>query len=142
MKAKSVSEEDLNDREIEFIRHHKISIDEVIDVTGMIPIGQKRAMEARGARIAINGARCGNGHRFKTRSNHCPICEPKNLAFERRHSVTAYVYVCVSETNLVKVGFAKDVNDREGRLNREAYASCTNWRLMFSIKTEKAGQVE
>ena len=142
MKAKSLNEKDLNSGEIEFLKRYNISIDEVIDVTGMVRVGQKRAMEAKNARIAINGGRCSKGHRFKTRSNHCPMCEPKNLAFERRHSETAHVYVCASETGFIKIGYAEDPNDREGRLNREAYASRTNWRLIFSIKTENAGKVE
>ena len=142
MKAKTLTERDLRTDELAFIKQHRILITEVIDVTGMISVGRKRAMEAHGARVAINGARCGNGHRLKTRSGHCAQCTPKYLAFERRFSTTAHVYVCVSGTGLVKIGYAKDPTDREGRLNREAYASCTNWRLVFSIPTKEAGRVE
>lgn len=142
MKAKNLTEKDLRADELAFIAHHKISIAEVIDVTGMIPIGQKRAMESATARLAITGRRCTSGHRLKTRSDRCPQCNPKHLAYERRHSETAYVYICASETGLLKIGYAKDIKDREGRLSRESYASCRNWRLIFSMKTEKAGKVE
>jgi T5orf172 domain len=142
VKAKNISEKDLRSDELSFIQLHKISIDEIIDVTGMIRIGQKRAMEAKSARLSINGGGCAKGHRLKTRSNHCPQCDPKNLAFERRHSESAYVYVCESETGLMKIGYAKDPNDRAARLNRESYASCKNWRLIFSAKTENAGRIE
>lgn len=61
MKAKSLNEKDLNSGEIEFLKRYNISIDEVIDVTGMVRVGQKRAMEAKNARIAINGGRCSRG---------------------------------------------------------------------------------
>jgi T5orf172 domain len=142
MKAKKVTEQDLTDVELAFIKRHCISVEEIIDVRGMIPIGQKRAMEVHGARLGISHRSCTKNHRFKTRSNHCPICEPKNLAFERRHSETAFVYACKSETGLIKIGYAKDTQDRKSRLNREAFASCSAWRLIFSLHTEHAGKVE
>lgn len=142
MKAKKVTKGDLTAQEIEFLAHHKISIEEVINVEGMIKIGQKRAMEAVSARISIGGGICNYGHRLKTRSGHCPQCEPKNLAFEKRHSTTAFVYVCVSEKGFVKIGYAADPSDREGRLNRESYASCQRWRLVFKKQFENAGRVE
>ncbi|MET4367022.1 putative GIY-YIG superfamily endonuclease [Bradyrhizobium sp. LB8.2] len=142
MKAKQIIEQDLSVAEIAFIKQHGISIKEIIDVGSMIPIGQKRAMEAKGARLCITNRSCSKGHRFKTRSNHCPVCEPKNLAFEKRHSEKAFVYVCRSGTGLVKIGYAADPQERKSRLNREAFASCSNWQLVFKIETEKAGKVE
>ena len=142
MKAKFLTENDLHASELRFIQLHDISINEVIDVTGMIPIGAKRAMEAKNARLAIGRGLCKKGHRLKTRSNHCPQCTPKNLAFEKRHSQTAHVYVCSSSTGLMKIGYAKDPSDRAARLNRESYASCNDWQLIFSMKLENAGSVE
>lgn len=142
MKARHITEQDLSTTEIAFIKQHGISIDEILDVRGMIPIGQKRAMEAKSARLSITDRSCRKGHRFKTRSNHCPVCEPKNLAFEKRHNEKAFVYVCKSETGLVKIGYAADPQDRQSRLNRESFASCSRWQLVFKVETEKAGKVE
>ena len=115
MKAKKITEQQLSEDELAFIKKYGISIDQIIDVRGMIPIGQKRAMEAHEARLAINGGSCRMNHRLRTRSNHCPVCEPKNLAFEKRHSELAFVYICKSATGLIKIGFAKDPRDRESR---------------------------
>jgi hypothetical protein len=142
MKAKGVTAQDLTGDELTFLKHHNITLAEVIDVTGMIRVGQKRAMEASSARLSITGKRCNRGHRFKTRSGHCPVCDSKHLAFESRHSNTAYVYVCTSQPGLTKVGYADDPDDRLARLNREAHASRTNWKLVFAETYEKAGKVE
>ncbi len=136
VKAKQITEQDLSAAEIAFIKQHGIFIEEIIDVGGMIPIGQKRAMEAKGARLCITKRSCGKGHRLETRSNHCPVCAPKNLAFEKRHSEKAFVYVCRSGTGLVKIGYAADPQERNSKLNREAFASCSNWQLVFKIETE------
>lgn len=143
MKAKKISEHDLKPNELEFIRRYGISIDQILDVRGMIPIGQRRALEASGCRLGLTDRRCRTGqHRLKTRSGHCPMCSPKNLAFEKRHSETADVYVCSSQTGLVKVGCAADPKEREKRLNREKFASCRTWQLEFSVRTERAAKVE
>jgi hypothetical protein len=42
MKARSLTEKDLRADELVFIKQHRISISEVVDVTGMARIGQKR----------------------------------------------------------------------------------------------------
>lgn len=142
MKAKSVTEDDLVSSEIEFLGHHGISIDEVIDVTGMARIGQKRAMEARNARVAFGDAHCRQGHRLKTRTGHCPVCEPKKLASERPHGAESSVYLCASDNGLIKIGYSVDPKERVSRLNREKFASCSSWRLVFALQADEAGEVE
>jgi len=142
MKATQVTESDLTSDELRFLRDQNICIEQVLHTKGMIKIGHKRALEAKGAKLGINGSTCVSGHRLRTRSDHCPQCRPANLAFEARHSTKAFVYVCQSETDLIKIGFSTDVNDRIRRHNRECHASCSNWKLLFSFETEKAGKVE
>lgn len=143
MKARQATSADLVPGELTFLSSQGLTVDDVLDVRGPFSqIGRKRAIEHHNKALGLTDVPCIRGHRLRTRSGHCVQCSPTALVYEKRHRQTAFVYVCQSETGLVKIGFASDVSDRAARLCREQYASCKRWKLVFSIKTNNAGKVE
>jgi hypothetical protein len=143
MKAKQAIPEDLLATELEFLSMQRLSVDDVLDVRGPFSqIGRKRALEHYKKSIGLTDVRCSRGHRLRTRAGHCVQCNPATLAYEKRHRQTAFVYVCQSETGLIKIGFSSEVSQRAASLSRDAYASCKNWRLVFQVSTRMAGKVE
>ncbi|HYD94802.1 MAG TPA: GIY-YIG nuclease family protein [Noviherbaspirillum sp.] len=127
-----------------FLAHHNIPLSQVFDAKGRT-IGECKAMmEALAAIIAINAVPCKKGgHRIRTRSNHCPVCDPAKVSFMRRHVEPGYVYIALSQRgNLVKVGTTIDIDSRQKNLNSYAYGDRRDWQIKHFKKFAKAGEAE
>lgn len=139
----------LTDEEKSFIKKHNLSPSDFYDARGEITKVYHDKAKALGCRFVIN--QCQHGHRLKTRSGHCIVCQPANIAFQNRHSSGGVVYVAVSG-KYTKVGMIDNKRNssmkllahREYQLNSEGgYAGRTGWTLIKSWKVEKdAGRIE
>ena len=100
-------------------------------------------MRALGMLVAW-GPPCKKGrHRLRSRSNHCIICSPKSLSFQKRFSDPAIVYVANSlNLNLVKVGISDTLQNRIKQLNNQRLGGVTDWSVQFQVKCDNAGRVE
>lgn len=80
------------------------------------------------ARPCMNG-----GHRIKTRSGHCVVCNPANMTFQKRYNGSGALYVARSK-NCTKVGVVDDISNldhREYCLNMyEGYGGVADWKIV------------
>lgn len=91
------------------------------------------------------------GHRLKTRSGHCIICNPARIAFQKRETIKGVLYIATSGV-YCKVGvidYTSGYNSeylihRIGQLNSEGgYAGITGWKLYKAWNiSENVGKVE
>ena len=134
----------LTKTQIKFLDQHNISIDQVFDATGLSQMGYSELMKEGGFVVATGVSRCKKGnHSLKTRSGHCVMCNPANLAFQKRHEIAGDLYVLYSSSKrLVKVGVAGDADERVISANKQAYGDINDWKLKFSIRVNNAGQAE
>lgn len=139
----------LTNEEKEFLKKHNLSPKDFYYAVGEpVTVYHDKAKKA-GCLFVINS--CQHGHRLKTRSGHCIVCNSKYLSFQKRESGAGIVYVAISG-KYCKVGVtdekqkrnSESIGDREYRLNMEGgYASRTGWRTIKYWPLEKnVGKVE
>jgi hypothetical protein len=91
----------------------------------------------------VLGATCRGGHRLRTRAGHCVICKPAALGFVRRSEAGGTVYIAVSrKQNLVKVGYATDLERRHKQFQKSKYAGADDWVLRWKYESAHAGRLE
>lgn len=129
--------------EISFLQQHGIALSAVSDARGLGTDERRALMRRQGTLIAI-GAPCKeSGHRLRTSAGHCVMCDPKKIAFARRHRSPGQVYVARSVAlTLIKVGSAKDAVGRIAQLNSETYGGGRDWQLVGVYDCPEAGKVE
>lgn len=134
----------LNRIEIEFLMHHKILPSDLFNCNGGSVAFYKTTMKKLGKSIAFNCTPCKNrGHRLRERHNHCIMCKPSNIAFQKRNSASGFVYIAQSSSSkLLKVGFTNDCEDREYMLNYTEYGGNNDWRMLFIVHSKLAGRLE
>jgi hypothetical protein len=134
----------LTKTQIKFLNQHGIGIHEVFDATGLSISEYGELMKEGGYVVATGVFRCKKGnHSLKTRSGHCVMCNPANLAFQKRHEIPGDLYVMYSASKrLVKVGVAGDAYEREISANKQSYGSVDDWKLKFFVRVLNAGQAE
>jgi hypothetical protein len=107
-----------------FLNSQKISLRDVLDVSGMKKNQYQAVMDKTGQHFTFGGSRpCGaGGHTLRTKAGHCIQCETSRIAFALRSSAQAYVYIAGSYAQkLIKVGTTKDLDDRVVKLNTDRY---------------------
>ena len=134
----------LNKYQIKFLEQHNIAISQVFDATGLSKSEYKGLMKEGGFVVATGVSRCKKGnHSLKTRSGHCAICNPANLAFQMRHEISGDLYVLYSSSKrVVKVGVAGDAEERVISANKQSYGNVDDWKLKFYVNVLNAGQAE
>ena len=134
----------LTKTQIKFLDQHNISINQVFDATGLSKVKYNELMKEGGFIVASGVSRCKKGnHSLKTRSGHCVICNPANLAFQMRHEISGDLYVLYSSSKrLVKVGVAGDADERVISANKQSYGDINDWKLKFSVRVVNAGRGE
>lgn len=127
-----------------FLAQHEIPLDKVFDATGMKRARYSSIMKSIGASIAIGVTPCsGFGHTMRDRAGHCVICAPLNITFKKRHEEVAQIYVATSKrSSLVKIGIAKDTQERIRNINYYGYGGAHDWEIIFVKTTKDAGRVE
>jgi hypothetical protein len=136
----------LTDEEIQFLRWHNLSQEDVYDGRHQSKRSREAAAKSTGKDLILvrtSSACRAAGHRIKTRAGHCFQCDPLNLVYLRRHSTPGYVYVAGSLSGrAIKIGTAGDIPQRERQLRAERYAGFADWEVLFSIQVREAGRVE
>ena len=133
-----------------FIKAQGLDASDFIDVRGMGgPKNYHDTVKAKGYMYVISNY-CTQGHRLKTRSGRCIICDTRNIAFQKRDSIGGTIYIAVSG-KYCKVGIidnkrnSQDVlSHREFQVNSEGgYGGREGWRMIKSWNVERnLGKVE
>ncbi|SFD39644.1 DUF3553 domain-containing protein [Massilia yuzhufengensis] len=133
----------LSNAERAFLARHQIAVSQVVDARGLGKQARSDLMRSRAAVLAI-GAPCEKqGHRLRISPGHCAVCDPKKIAFARRHRAPGQVYVARSSAmTLTKIGSSVDANGRVAQLNSERYGGAVDWRLIGVCDCNEAGRVE
>mgnify|MGYP002737603405 FL=1 len=134
----------LTQEHLDFMMRHNISMEEVLDATGMRYVEYKHYMKEYDFLLAYGVTPCQKaGHTFRTRYNHCVMCDPSKIAYVKRKNLSGYVYVAISlKEDLVKIGCAKDCKKRMSSLNRQNYGGVSDWQLVAYFYHEKMGEAE
>jgi hypothetical protein len=126
-----------------FLSAQHIGEEEVFDATSFMRADAREIMKTCGIDFMIGSPCREAGHRLRTRAGHCIQCDTQKIAFQRRYSTPAIVYVAHTMTGqLVKVGSALDIERRINILNNQSYGSFSDWRSVFWIGHKEAGRIE
>lgn len=126
-----------------FLRSQGLSADDVYDARGQSTSQWRFGVRAAGL-VLVLGTPCGKaGHRLRTRSGHCFQCDTSKISYQSRHNSVGYVYIAGSRSEqLIKIGFAVDIPQRERNLRHQSYAGISDWTMLFSAQVETGGKVE
>lgn len=136
---------ELSKENLDFILKHDIPLSEVFDATGMRRKDYLQIMEENGFRYAYGVTPCEkSGHTLRYAKNgSCIICNPKSIRYRERFRESGFVYIFISmQTKLVKIGSAKDYNERIVQLNNESYGGVNDWQLLAYSYQQEAGRIE
>ena len=133
----------LTKSELVFIKAQGVNVDQVFDGRGIPATLRKSAAKTAGA-ILVLGTPCKkHGHRLRTRSGHCVQCDTSKIAHQNRFRDSGYVYIAGSmNANVLKIGTAKDISQRERNLNGHVYGGYDDWKMLFYAKVEHGGKTE
>ncbi len=135
---------ELNSDQIQFLKEHQIHPKYLFNAEGLSKSEYRVYMKELNKLIAYNVSPCQKeGHTLRTRSGHCCQCNTATIAYQKRNDSGGIVYIAGSLSGeLIKIGFSKAVEVREESLNRTKYAGFSDWKLLYALKSEKAGQIE
>lgn len=124
------------------MRAHRLAAKDVYDGRGEAT--HERAINARAAgKSIVLATDCMRGHRLRTLHGHCVQCDPGKLSSEKRLSSAGYVYIAGSlSQELIKIGFAPELDKRGRRLPPEAYDGAPDWQLLYSANVDDAGRID
>jgi hypothetical protein len=127
-----------------FLKRHGISMDEVMDASGMRTTYWKSLIKDSEFVVAIGVTECERqGHSMRSHAGHCVMCDPAKLAFQKRHRSTGEIYIMYSsKSRLIKVGVANCAFDRESSLNTMGYGNISDWKLKYSWRIQDSGSIE
>ncbi len=126
----------LTKEEKEFIKSQGLDVSDFFDARGMGgPKKYHDLAKAKGCRFVISNS-CNYGHRLKSRSGRCIICNTANIAFQNRDSIEGTIYLAISG-ELCKIGVIDSrknsselLGRREYQINSEGgYGGRTEWRM-------------
>jgi len=129
--------------EFSFLRSQDLSVEDVFDCLGMTTKHWKNEIRKQGHILALGNPCKKAGHRLRTRSGHCVQCDPKKIAYQNRYHKYGYVYIATScIENVIKIGTAINIDQREENLNRQEYGGISDWTMQYHIKCSNAGKIE
>jgi len=134
----------ITNEQLKFLETQKISLDKIFDATGLSKTEYHKTMKEMDKIIAIGVTPCAkSSHSMRTRNGHCVQCNTATIAFLERHYEKGYIYIAGSKMEeVVKVGFASDINNREQSLNDEGYGEINDWKILFQVRCKDAGKIE
>jgi len=132
------------EEELQFLRKHRFSEDEVHDGRFQTKTGREMAAKAAGKILVLSNTKCrAMGHRLRTRAGHCIQCNPTNIAFTARESSRGNVYIAGSLSGrVIKIGAAKDIAQRERQLRAERYGGFADWSILLHLEVDNVGKIE
>lgn len=134
----------LTANQLTFLKDQDISLGDVFDATGLKRKDYQELMREAGVHFAYGTNPCSaGGHTIRSRAGHCIQCHTSAIAYSKRHSSEAHVYISTSQDKgLTKVGLSIDLTDRLYKLNDYRYGGARDWRIERSLYTQNAGRVE
>ncbi len=135
----------LTSAQIEFLQSQGLAAEDMFDAENMSKRQREAEMETQGKRFYFGGAPCRKaGHTLRTKPGHCIQCETKQIAFAKRHSSSARVYVAGSlKGQRTKIGSAESIDSRLVRLRSDVYGGLDDWEMLAATTTlANAGQIE
>ncbi len=136
--------------EIEFINKYGLKAYEFYDARGEKKYDYHKHAKDCDCPYVI-GNYCHRGHRLKTRSGNCIMCDPRVITFQKRHHASGIIYVAengpYSKVGVVdnNIGCAEQaIHNRELRLNLEGgYGGMTGWKIIAWTEVAKdVGMIE
>ncbi len=127
-----------------FLISQNIPISQVFDAKDLTRSEYHSIMRDLDKLIAYNTTPCKNhGHTLRTLYGHCAQCNTHALAFIKRYSQAAIIYVLYSDIlKSSKLGVCLDIEERLRTLRSQKYGGANDWNLVKSYKTNSAGRVE
>jgi T5orf172 domain len=133
----------LTDEELAFLCRLGVTAGEVYDARGEPQWFWRRRMRELGKRIAVGGPCKKHGHRLRTGGAHCVQCNTSRFGFQQNYRSTRYVYIAGSlSKQIIKIGNCADCDQREHQMRAEQYGGISDWRMLFSVKVDRAGEIE
>jgi hypothetical protein len=131
-------------QQLTFLNQHQIPLSAVFDASGLRPKEYKSVMRELDKYVAIGVSPCQKlGHTMRLRAGHCLECNTEGLAHFYRHHKNAIVYVAASlSRRIMKIGFTKNIENREESLNRTEYARINDWKIIYHAQCSNAGKIE
>jgi hypothetical protein len=130
--------------QLDFLVAKGVPLSKVFDATGMSKSEYHDAMKPLDYWLAYGVTPCReHGHRLRTRAGHCAQCDPAKISFIARHDKAAQLYVAHSQRrHYTKVGSAADADERVRSLNTHQYGRIDDWKLVYKVSCERAGNME
>jgi hypothetical protein len=99
---------ELSKVEKEFLQSHNVRPEQIFNANGISRSDYRILMKRNGHIVAFNTNPCNSaGHKLRTRSGHCVMCNSAPLGFQKRNDLSGYVYVAGSKSGkLIKIGFS------------------------------------
>lgn len=127
-----------------FLEKHKIIDREIIDAKGQTMYQLADLMKSENKLFAYNTTECSRGHRIRSRSGHCIVCNPAGITFSRRSLETGNVYIAGSiAKEYIKIGMTTvPLDQRFSRLNSRRVGNTNDWVVIKSVKCDYANMHE
>lgn len=134
----------LTEEEREYLAGKGIPSSNLFDATGLKKSEYRTRMKELGVEFAFGTKPCERGgHRLRSRSGHCIVCNPQSISQYRRNRSKGFVYVAWSAaTRQIKVGSTTDLIERGKQLNIYRYGGASDWSMIAKAWTDRAGEVE
>ena len=135
---------ELSQSEKEFLKSHNVLPEQVFNAKGFSKSEYRLKMKAEGQIVAFNTTPCNAaGHKLRTRSGHCVMCNSAPLGFQKRNDLSGYVYVAGSILGQVlKIGFSNNYENREYHLNNQKYGGFDDWKVLIVLHGANGGNLE
>jgi hypothetical protein len=132
----------LTSQENAFLRAQGLTPNDVYDGRGEAQLERGEQAKAQGKSIVLATA-CMRGHRLRTLHGHCVQCDISKLAFQQRFETAGYVYIAGSlASELIRIGFSTDLDQRDRKLVFEPYRGVSDWALLYSANVDDGGRIE
>jgi hypothetical protein len=134
----------LTNEQRDYLEQKGIPLSSLFDATGMATWFWQSRMKELGFGFAFGTKACKRGgHTLRTRKNHCIQCNPQSISHYKRYRQNGYVYIAGSlTTKRIKVGMTTDLVERKKQLNIYRYGGASDWDVLATAWTERAGEVE
>lgn len=136
--------EELSQIEKEFLKMHNVRPEQIFNAKGVSRTVYRQLMKRNGQIVAFNTTPCiAAGHKIRTRSGHCVMCNSAPLGFQKRSDLSGYVYVAGSiDGKIIKIGFSNDYQNREYHLNNQKYGGHKDWKILLVLHSAFGGNLE
>jgi hypothetical protein len=134
----------LDRAELNFLNNYNVPMENVFDATGLDKHRCKEIMGRNSYQISWGRYACrNNGHKLRTRSDHCVQCNPNYLMYQNRYADTKFIYIAESSSNkVIKVGTTIGPSQREISLNDQNYGGFNDWSMTYFIRVNNSGDIE